>query len=204
MSFCLAGSCIFISNAAVLTYGNFTGSNPDSSETKATLGLNGGALAIGFVVNNPGYTLSSFSIDLSRSGNSRARFRVYRGSPGGTLLFTSPNTMLNTTATIQTFSGLNVSLSSGQTYWLVIDANQQNGSTRVHSATGNQLPTGTANLSMVGYRVYTTEALTSHTGTVTTDFPNFSVTVPEPHEYALVAAISLSLFAVYRRRSLTA
>lgn len=195
---------MIISNAAVLTYGNFTGADPDSSETKATIGLNGGALAIGFTMNRPANTLSSFSIDLSRSGNSDARFRVYQGSPGGTLLYTSPNMGLSTGAAIRTFGGLNIALAVGQTYWLVIDANNGTGSTRVHSAAGNNVPSANVNLSMVGYRVYTDEALTTHTGTVTTDFPNFSITIPEPHEYALVAGVALSLFAVYRRRSLTA
>lgn len=188
--------------SAVLTYSNFTGADPDSSETKATFGSNSGALAIGFTVNQAYYSLSSFSIDLAATtgASTTARFRLYANAPGGAALTTQSFTLTTAkdVASLVTFTGYSVALTMGTTYWLVVDTTS--GSAATLSAAGNQLPTGTANLSYAGYRVYN-ETLTSFTGgTVMTDAPNFAITVPEPREYTLVAGIGLVIFALYRKR----
>lgn len=204
--FCVWMAIFAQAKAAVLTHGNFTVQDPDSSEAKATFNPTGGALALAFRPNAPNYTLSSVSFDLMRTvnGNTTARLRVFEGASAGridTLPLLDTESMSITTARnvagIVTFSGLNISLASGQTYWLVVDSTQ--GTLSVRSAAGNQLPTGTANITPLGYRVYS-ENLRTFSQTVVSDYPNFQITVPEPHEYALVAGVGLCLFAVYRRK----
>lgn len=203
---CALALSLVSARAAVLTYGNFTVADPDSSETKATFNPTGGALALAFRPNAGGYTLSQASFDLARNNNASttARLRIYEGASAGSLasLTLRATVSLSITtaadaASILNFTGLNVSLTQNQTYWLVVDSTQ--GTVSVRSAAGNNLPSGTANITALGYRVYN-EALTTFSQTVVSDYPNFQITVPEPHEYALVAGIGLCLFAMYRRK----
>lgn len=202
------------SQAAVLTYGTFTGTTPDTTDqVDSFTGL--GGFAVGFsVTHSTTYTLSSASFSLARDttpgANRNVRLRIFSGAlqgDGGTVVFTSSAIAPAGTSTVTTFSGINVTLTSGTTYWLTVDASGgTTGSILAYSAAGTDTAAGSGGGSYTFAGARTTDSSDTFSTANTTAFtgsniPNFSVTVPEPHEYAMVAGLGLCAFAAYRRRS---
>lgn len=193
------------SQAAVLTYGTFTGTTPDTTQNVDTIGSLGGFMVGITATHSTTYTLTGASFSISADGTRTARLRVYtEAGLGGAALATISGVTPAGTGSVTTFSGLNIAMTSGTTYWLVVDAGAGTGSLFAHSAAGADTASGATALSFAGAR--TTDASDTLTLANTTafggsDIPNFSVTVPEPHEYAMVAGLGLCAFAAYRRRN---
>lgn len=206
-------------NAQTFLIGNlYTGGAANSSggnAFSATMGatVNGGSQMIGFTMGAHSGEISYVELALNRnSAGSAANVRLYSGS--GT-----PSTLESVTFTIDGSTPLGTAVSTvkynasggftltaGTTYWIVVEnGGDENFSTITWSkeSGGGEAVLG-AGASYVGAARNSKSDLSgTYTQAVSTSIlPNFAVyaTVPEPHEYALIAGLGLVGFAAYRRR----
>lgn len=177
------------------------------------VGIGGRSQAVGFQMGAWSGDITSIQVALFHNGSATsARVSIYTGATepvAGTQIgsFTTADTLTGSPATLTYTPVGTVTLTAGANYWLVVDNAAGAGFSQV---TWAREGAGDGGGQPVVGRTVVNELQNSNddwTGTTTdpsgTRMPNFAIysTVPEPHEYALVAGLGLCGFAAYRRRS---
>ena len=217
-------------NAQVLAIGNNNSSGDTSPVTFSGVATSTGAnlqidgvTAAGFTTGSTALTLSSIDLSVKRGatlGNSAVRVRLFTGTGSAPTTDTGLTFSISNGATLATTGSVfamtpssgSFSLAANTSYWIVLDNSETSGTTTIAwSATGAGGTSAVAQhgsgYTYAGAYGNSKDDLSGSTSTPS-NIPNFAVfttaSVPEPHEYALVAGLGLCAFGVYRRRSLMA
>jgi len=212
------------SHAAVFVFGSGDGTDSFSNSADGV----GGAFASsgpggpgeqragGFTTGSVSGTLDHISLVLAfETASTTFTVKLYSdaggapGTPLGTALLGETTLSSGSPSTFITGNGGGLTLAANTSYWLVVENLGNAGGGNVlwtKSDAGNGTPPTAANGS--GYTSLGFQAgfADDFTDGALTDNGNFAVyttsAVPEPQEYAMIAALGLCGFAAYRRRSL--
>lgn len=212
-------------HAQVLAIGNNNSSGDTSPVTFSSNGtITGGNLgtqgvtAAGFTTGSTALTLSSFDLGIKRgiTAGASVRVRLYTGNSAPTtdtgLSFTLSGTLSQSGSVFVATPTTTFTLAATTTYWIVLDNAQSSGTTTLGWAATSASGTTAVAQHGSGYTYAgaygNPQDDLSGVASSPTAIPNFAVftttSVPEPHEYALIAGLGLCAFGVYRRRSLMA
>lgn len=168
----------------------------------------GRAQAVGFIMTDFSSDLSSVQLALFGNENPTSpSVRIFTGASEPTTEVGAMSTTdtLTLEATTLTFTPMGtIPLLAGSTYWIVLENAADDGFSTIYWAMesgGGRTPSGQTYVGAAMNSQKNWEGTTTLSPTTAVK-PNFAIyaTVPEPRDFALVAALGLGAFAACRRR----